>query len=53
MSAFLPVGKLPPALLAEILAGAPSFDDRVKLGPGVGLACAVVDAGTSYWVIKA
>ncbi len=53
MSAFLPVGKLPPALLAEILAGAPIFDDRVKLGPGVGLDCAVVDAGASYWVIKA
>lgn len=53
MSAFLPVGKLPPAMLAEILAGAPSFDDRVKLGPGIGLDCAVVDAGASYWVIKA
>ena len=53
MDSFLPVGKLPPALLAEILAGAPSFDDRVRLGPGIGLDCAVVEAGASYWVMKA
>lgn len=53
MKSFLPVGKLPPGLLAEILAGSPSFDSRVHLGPGIGLDCAVIDAGESYWVFKA
>lgn len=48
-----PVGKLPPAFLGEILANAPMFDNRVLLGPGIGLDCAVVDAGDRYWVFKA
>lgn len=29
------------------------FDNRVLLGPGIGLDCAVVDAGDRYWVFKA
>lgn len=48
-----PIGKLPPSFLASILANAPQFDDRVLLGPGIGLDCAVVDAGDRYWVFKA
>lgn len=48
-----PVGKLPPAILSSLLANAPSFDDRIRLGPGIGLDCAVVDNGDSYWVFKA
>jgi len=48
-----PVGKLPPAILASILADAPLFDDRIRQGPGVGLDCAVVDGGEFYWVFKA
>lgn len=35
-----------------MLANAPQFDDRVLLGPGIGLDCAVVDAGDRYWVLK-
>ncbi|HWQ04134.1 MAG TPA: AIR synthase family protein [Longilinea sp.] len=53
MNLSYPVGKLPPAILARILADAPLFDDRVRLGPGIGLDCAVVDAGEFYWVFKA
>ena len=32
----LPVGKIPHDLLAELLAGLPSADPRVVLGPQVG-----------------
>lgn len=48
----LPVGKLPPDLLAKILSQAPILDGRVLLGPGVGLDCAVVEAGDSLLVFK-
>jgi hydrogenase maturation factor len=48
-----PVGKLPPAILSSLLDKAPLFDDRVRLGPGIGLDCAVVDGGDFYWVFKA
>jgi hydrogenase maturation factor len=47
-----PIGKLPPDFLASILAKAPIFDDRILLGPGIGLDCAVVDTGEQYWVFK-
>ena len=47
-----PIGKLPPAFLASILANAPLYDDRVRLGPGIGLDCAIVDVGDFYWVFK-
>lgn len=52
MNPSFPIGKLPPAFLAGILANAPHFDERVLLGPGIGLDCAVVDAGEKYWVFK-
>ncbi len=45
MTQILPLGKLPADLLARILTKAPEFDDRIILGPGVGLDCAVIDAG--------
>jgi hydrogenase maturation factor len=48
----LPVGKLPPELLARMLAAAPLQDERVLLGPGVGLDCAVVDLGSTLLVLK-
>lgn len=41
----LPVGKLPPELLAQLLSGAPSSDPRVLVGPTAGFDCAVIDAG--------
>lgn len=48
----LPLGKLPPELLASIIARAPINDDRVVLGPGIGLDCAVVDMGHILLVMK-
>ncbi len=48
----LPVGKLPPELLARLLAAAPVKDERILLGPGVGLDCAVVDLGSTLLVFK-
>ena len=41
-----PIGKLPPELLKKILAQNPINDERVLVGPGVGLDCAVIDVGT-------
>jgi hydrogenase expression/formation protein HypE len=48
----LPVGKLPPELLARVLSKAPSLDPRLVLGPGIGIDCAVIDVGTSLLVLK-
>jgi hydrogenase expression/formation protein HypE len=48
----LPLGKLPPDLLAQVLANSPVTDPRVILGPGVGMDCAVVDAGRNLLVFK-
>jgi hydrogenase expression/formation protein HypE len=48
----LPVGKLPPELLSEILSHAPITDGRVLLGPGIGLDCAVVEHGEQLLVYK-
>jgi len=48
----LPVGKLPPEHLIRILSQAPISDERVILGPGVGLDCAVVEYGDRYLVLK-
>jgi hydrogenase maturation factor len=48
----LPVGKLPPELLARILATAPVQDERIILGPGVGMDCAVLDLGSTLLVFK-
>ncbi len=49
---FLALGKLPPELLAKIIADSPISDPRVVLGPGIGLDCAVVDLGDSFLVFK-
>jgi hydrogenase maturation factor len=48
----LPVGKLPPALLAQLLAQAPAQDPAVVVGPGVGIDCAVVEVGPKLLVYK-
>lgn len=48
----LPLGKLPVDLLAEMLAGAPLDDERVLLGPGIGLDCAVVAPSGDLLVFK-
>ncbi|MFK7806077.1 MAG: AIR synthase family protein [Anaerolineae bacterium] len=50
--AILPLGKLPPELLASMLAQAPVSDPRVLVKPGIGLDCAVIDAGDRYLVLK-
>jgi len=50
--AVLPLGKLPPDLLERIIVHAPISDDRVMLGPGIGLDCAVIDNGETWLVLK-
>ena len=48
MSRPLPTGKLPPALLDELLRTAPPLPGEIRIGPGIGEdACAIdVPAGT-------
>ncbi len=48
----IPLGKLPPDLLARLLADAPVFDDRLLLGPGVGLDCAILALENTCLVFK-
>lgn len=48
----LPLGKLPPQLLARLLARAPLDDPSVIIGPGIGMDCAVVEHGDEYLVLK-
>ena len=48
----LGVGKVPSDVLEKLLARAPVDDPRVLLGPGIGLDCAVVDAGENLLVFK-
>jgi hydrogenase expression/formation protein HypE len=48
----LHIGKLPANLLAHLLAEVPQKDERVLLGPGVGLDCAVVEFGSRLLVFK-
>jgi hydrogenase maturation factor len=52
MSDFLPVGKLPAELLQRLLQGVPLADERVLLGPQVGVDCAVLDLGERLLVLK-
>lgn len=49
----LPTGKLPQAVLAELLARIPSNDPRVVVGPGVGRDAAVIDLGDRLIVVTA
>ncbi len=52
MKPYLPVGKLPAELLAQIIKRAPTSADRVLLGPGIGLDCAVLEFGSTCLVLK-
>ncbi|MEJ2265666.1 MAG: AIR synthase family protein [Anaerolineales bacterium] len=52
MSPHLPVGKLPPDLLARLLSKAPVLDPRVLQGPGIGLDCAILDMGDTLLALK-
>ncbi|NIQ92930.1 MAG: AIR synthase, partial [Desulfuromonadales bacterium] len=52
MEKALRVGKVPADLLQKVLGRAPVDDPRVLLGPGIGLDCAVVDAGENLLVFK-
>jgi hydrogenase expression/formation protein HypE len=51
--AFLPIGKLRPALLGSLLAGHPPKDPRVIVGPRLGEDAAVIDMGDRYLVATA
>lgn len=48
----IPVGKLPPGLLNQLLQNAPISDPRVLLGPGIGIDCAILDLGQQLLVLK-
>ena len=48
----LPVGKLPLDLLSRLLSQVPVRDERVRIGPGIGLDCAVVEMGDRLLVVK-
>lgn len=48
----LPLGKLSPELLADLLAAAPTDDPSVVVGPGIGMDCAVVELGGRLLVCK-
>ncbi len=47
-----PTGKLPPDLLAALLARLSRRDPRVIVGPGIGQDAAVLDMGDRYLVAK-
>ncbi len=47
----IPVGKLPPALLAQILSGAPG-GPGVVMGPAPGFDCAIIRAGDTLLALK-
>src|SRR5690349_19372426 len=48
----IPLGKLPPELLATLLSRTPIRDPRVIVGPRPGEDAAVIDIGTHYLVAK-
>ena len=48
----LRTGKLPQAMLADLLARIPSHDPRVVVGPSVGRDAAVIDLGDRLLVVK-
>jgi len=48
----LPLGKLPPKLLTQMLERAPINDPRLIVGPGIGLDCAVVAMDDTCLVFK-
>jgi hydrogenase expression/formation protein HypE len=48
----LPLGKLPPDLLARLISQAPAYDPRLILGPGIGMDCAVVALEDTCLVFK-
>lgn len=48
----LPPGKLPPSLLAELLAAQTPTDPRVLIGPRVGVDAAVIDMGEHLLLAK-
>lgn len=48
----LPVGKLPAELLAKLVGRLTRGDERVIIGPGVGLDCSVVRVGQQLLVFK-
>ena len=49
---FLPVGKLPQALLERLIKRYASRDKRVLVGPSIGEDAAVIDFGDTYLVAK-
>jgi hydrogenase maturation factor len=51
-NSIFPLGKIPAETLAKVIAENPSHDPRVLVGPGIGVDCAVIDAGSPLMVYK-
>ena len=51
MSRHFPLGKLPPEVLAQLIAGLPVTDPRILLGPRLGEDAAVLDLGGDQLLI--
>lgn len=52
MNFTFPVGKLPPEFLQQLISTLPTQSERVIVGPGIGLDCAVVEFGERCLVFK-
>lgn len=52
MASHFPLGKLPAHVLERLLKKTESADPSVLVGPGIGMDCAVLDAGDRYLVAK-
>ncbi len=52
MNFTFPVGKLPPEFLQQLINTLPTQSERVIVGPGIGLDCAVVEFGERCLVFK-
>jgi hydrogenase maturation factor len=49
---FLPLGKLAPEIMMEIIRKSPILDPKVVMGPKFGVDCAIIDNGENYLVLK-
>lgn len=51
-SEYLPLGKLDPAFLSELIEKYTIIDDSIKVAPGIGIDATVIDVGNKYLIAK-
>ena len=51
-STYLPLGKLPPAMLEEMIGQMPARHPRLLFGPRLGMDCAVLESAAGLLVLK-